>query len=474
MKFCNRPFDSMYILPSGECRVCGWTTPISVLGNLAEEELEDIWNSESARKIREAIKEGNFEYCMKTSCPFLENDSLPEITEADMEKMTARPLPTRFNVACDFICNHSCPSCRSEVFVPDEEYKRKVNVILGKLLPYLNRKDTESVSTDGCGDCFASPYIMNMLENLQPENDSCEIHLETNGALFDEKHWERICQLAKYKLDVVITPNSFVKTTFEYLNGGHNTYDAVIHNLGFIRDLKHAGSVSHMSISIVVQERNFWELPSFAKRCIEEFDADEVIVKPIYHWFRMKEDDYWFKDVLNPLHPYHKEYLRMLEAPELKHPKVYFWGSHNLHESRRHPAYLYKEHMEITGRLLGNSAAAQLLEGHLEKMGIRSLYIYGDVDLANVFYHVLGGQTNIRIKGFMAKEVTSAERCGQKILCFCDYEPDDTDAILVLNYNYMEKIVRDFHFIGYKGKLLTAQELMECIPMQSCVECGCK
>ena len=461
MKFCKLPFESLYILPNGNCRVCGWTD--AVLGNLEEEDLETIWHSKGTLILQEAMRKGNFEYCRNVSCPYLENDSLPEMSEEEAMQYPVQSLPINFNVACDYICNHSCPSCRSEVFVPNEQYQQRISTMIEKLLPYLNRKETEYVATDGCGDCFASPHIMNMLEKLHPENQGCVISLETNGALLDEKHWERISHLGKYYTRVTVTPNSFTRSTFKYLNGGHDTYDQVIHNLGFMRELKHKGEINEIAISIVIQERNFFELPEFANRCMEEFDANRVIVKPLYKWFRLSDEDYWFKDVLNPMHPYHKEFLSMLENPILKDPRVYFWGGEHMHESRPHPAFLYKEHMEITRRLLDGGAGK--LEKFMEKMGIHSVYLYGDVDLATIFYKVLEN-SNIDIRGFLARDVISKDgRCGQRIQCLCDYDVDDVDAILVMNYNWIKRIKSDLHFIGFHGKILTAKELIECFPV---------
>lgn len=458
IKFCERPFQSIHLDPNGGCRLCAWTN--ANLGDLTKEDLETVWKSENANKIREAVKQGNYEFCRKTSCPFLENDSLPEISEEDAEKIVPEELPIEYSVACDFICNHSCPSCRNDIFRPDEEYKVRLQKILGKILPYLNRKETTKILTDGNGDCFASPYIMNMLEHLHPENEACQIAFETNGALLDEVHWERIKHLARYDVHITVTPNSFIRSTFTYLNGGHDSYDDVMRNLAFLRSLREKGDVNWIRISIVLQERNFWEFPEFARRCLEEFAADEVVAKPLYRWFMLSQEDYWFKDVLNPRHPYHKEYLEMLDHPVLKDPRIFYWGAHNLHTEREHPAYLYKEHMRIVEMLLDRQDVAQALQKCLHEKGVSTLYIYGDMELASVLYRVLS-KTDIELKGFMARDIVKGERCGQKVKCLHDYEPQDADAVLVLNDAYMEEITRDFHFQGFYGRLLPINELIE-------------
>lgn len=240
--------------------------------------------------------------------------------------------PDEFNCAIDFTCNHSCPSCRSKIFVPDEQYRKNMNTIVDKLLPYLCK--ARFVAADGQGDCFASPFVMRFLENVKPQNPEFHMTLETNGVLFDEKHWNRIAHLGKYPLRIVVTPNSFERATYKYLSGGHDDLEKLLRNLTFIKGLREQGQINDFAISIVVQDRNFRELPAFVQRCIDEFCVDSVSVKPIYKWFKLTERDYMSKDILNPFHPYFEEYQDVLEDPRLKHPKVFWWGAKNTHPAK--------------------------------------------------------------------------------------------------------------------------------------------
>ena len=456
MKFCSRPFKFIHLDPNGGCRLCAWTD-ISI-GDLTKKSVEEVWNSEEAEKVREAIRNGNYEYCRKTSCPFLENDSLPEVDEKDAKNYEAEPIPTQYSVACDFTCNHKCPSCRNEIFKPNDEYKNNLEIILNKILPYLNSDSTEKILTDGNGDCFASPYIMKMLENLHPKNEECHIIFETNGAFLDEEHWKRIKHLEKYWLQVTVTPNSFIKSTFEYLNGGVHSYEQVMKNLIFIRDLRSTGILNWVKISIVLQEKNFWEFPEFAKKCLDDFKADEVVAKPLYKWFMLSEDDYWFKDVLNPLHPYHKEYLKMLENPILKDERIFYWGANNLHEPRRHPAYFYEEQNKIIRYILDDGT--QNFKENIQQKGITDVYLYGDNTLTVVFYKKLH-EMNINIKGILVRDKKNKKCCGVEVQCLKDYTPSQNDTIIVMNYNYIRQIVRDLHFKGFTGRIINAKELTD-------------
>ena len=128
MKYCKRVFEGLYCMPGGDVSLCSWTD--AVIGNIFEENLEHIWNSELAEKVRISIKDGSFRYCRKTSCPYLENDTLPEISTEELIAQTSEPWPTDFNLANSIICNHSCPSCRDKILNVDQGYLEKLKEYL--------------------------------------------------------------------------------------------------------------------------------------------------------------------------------------------------------------------------------------------------------------------------------------------------------------------------------------------------------
>lgn len=459
MKFCNNPFKKVHLDPGGGVRVCSWTD--ESIGNVLKEDFKEIWHGEKANKIRESIMDGSYKYCRAISCPYLENDSLPDIDGEELEReKIPTEVPVSYSVACDFTCNHSCPSCRDEVFCGSKEYKENLEKELDIILPYLQK--AENIVTCGNGDIFSSKQMMDMLEKLKPENKDCKIQFETNGALFDEKRWDRIKHLGEYELLVTITPNSFEEHTFKYLNGGHDSLKEVLHNLAFIKELKSKGMVNEIEISMVMQDRNFWELPDFARRCIEEFDADRVVVKPLYKWFNLSEDNYWHKDVLNPLHPYHAEYLEMIKDPYLQNnDKVFFWGANNLHPAQKHPAYRYKEQLDIISRLVDCKNLNVRLKKYFENLNVSKLYIYGDMEISSIIYNILSEA--IEIEAFIARDIKRKQICGLDVISVCDYTCKPDDVILVLNYPFFANIKRDFDFAGFTGRLIRLDDLVDTV-----------
>ena len=66
----------------------------------------------------------------------------------------------------------------------------------------------------------------------------------------------------------------------------------------------------------------------------------------------MTEEEFWFKNVANPLHPYHHYYAELRDSEIMKHPKVYDWGVMNEEPPQKHPAYRYQEIAEKLSQLL--------------------------------------------------------------------------------------------------------------------------
>jgi len=455
-KYCNRPYEHVHLDPNGDVRMCSWMDV--KIGNLLDSDLDSIWNGHEAGEIRKSIEDGSYRYCRTMSCPYLENESLPELTEAEFEvAAVVSPSPVSFNVACDFTCNHSCPSCRSHIFVGDETYKRNLDRILSKVEPCMGK--IKNISACGNGDVFASQRMLRFLEKLHPEDPDCKISIETNGALFNEVNWNRIRHLGNYEFSVAVTPNSFEKTTFRYLNGGHDTYEKVMENLKFIRSLKDQGYVKKYEISMVLQDRNFWELPEFVEKCIKLYDADMITVKPLYHWFGLSEEMFWFKDVLNPLHPYHKEYLEMMKSPVLDDPRVFFWGGRNLHPGALHPAYRYQEYLDIVNRISVMEDFQEWVRRYFEKRNVSGLYLYGDMELSAFICEQL--KEAVPVKGIVARDICHENICGYKVMQFREFDMRKPEWVMVLNYRYFDQVQRDFQFQSFEGTLISLKDFLE-------------
>ena len=339
MKYCSRFYDYLYIDDNfGNVCLCQWLeSPHASIGSLMTDDILSIYNSDHANQLRKTMDDQSFKYCRVEACPYLPNNELEEITLVEYEsRKKEHYYPTTINMAYDFVCNQSCETCRSTVFTPPRDYAEQVNTIGEKLAPFLNT--AKRITASGHGDPFASKYMMAVLENLHPINPDLTILLETNGVFFDKEHWERIKHLAMFSLEIVLTSNSFDEFTYNHISRGGN-FSKLMKNLEFGSQLRKNNEIKVFRHSFVLQDRNFRELPEFIKRSFDDYAFDSVVIKPVYQWGTMNEHVYWFKDVLNPLHPYHQEYLEIIRDPLLSDPRVYNFGGNTVHEARPYPAH---------------------------------------------------------------------------------------------------------------------------------------
>lgn len=456
MKYCELPFKGLYVYPNGDVRVCGWT--YECIGNILEEDLDSIWHGEKAEKVRDSIRNGSFSCCNKVACRICANNSFEEITEEEMKiRAIATDKPKIINCAIDYTCNHKCPSCRHEIFIGNKKYNDDINKIAENLLPILNQ--AEKVSTNGNGDLFASTCLMEMLKKIQPTNNNFEMSIETNGVLCTERNWEKIKHLSDYDLQITVTPNSFDRQTYKYLSGGCDNLDKLINNLYFIKKLRKENKIKKFNISIVVQDTNYKELPSFVERCLNDFECDKVVIKPIYYWFALTPEEYWFKDILNPKHPYFEDYMEVLEAPILKDERVYFWGAHDIHKAKEHPAYDYKRYFDVFVNILKQDNPEKALENALIQKGHAEVAIYGTNDMAQMMYGLLK-KTNIKVTAFIDRDAKVDSFCGMPVTTFKEFKSDMTDVILVSNFAYLTNVTRDLRFRDYQGEIIPFNEIL--------------
>lgn len=337
MKFCHRMYEYLYLDHyDGQIAICPWMQPENAcIGNLKTDEISEAYNSEHANYLRSTMDDQSFKHCRPEACPYLQNNNLEEITEEEYNRRKKEfYYPTIINLAYDYVCNQNCETCRETVFLPPKNYAEKMHVISEKIAPCLER--AQMITASGHGDPFASKYMMDVLTNLLPTNPDLKLLLETNGVFFDEEHWGRIKHLGEFHIELVVTTNSFNEFTYRHISRGGN-YEKMLKNLDFMTKLRKEGKIKKLAHSFVIQDRNFREIPEFIRRSFENYAFDTVVLKPVYQWGTMKEEVFWFKDVLNPLHPYHQEYLEIMQDPILKDPRVFHFGGDTVHAARPYP-----------------------------------------------------------------------------------------------------------------------------------------
>lgn len=322
-KLCKRGRDFIQIYNvDGDVRICGWKSD-GFIGNLKENTLPELYHEKAARKVRERLIKQDYSKCLVDGCPYLMTD---EINDFQTELGELPEYPEELYLAFENDCNYRCKSCTVHNLLKGktkEELERNYDIIeerIREAMPYVKR-----ISANGHGELFTSKRTLKLLSEWSPKApvEECSVVLETNGSLFDEEHWRQIENLGQYDLWVGFTVMSFDELIYQYLSGVKYPIEKIESNLRFVKSLREKGIVNTFEIATVVMADNFRTLPEFAHRCIEEFGADYVRLRPYDNWGGQNEMEEFFMNIRNPKHPYHSEFKEVMKHPSLSHPKVH-------------------------------------------------------------------------------------------------------------------------------------------------------
>lgn len=458
-KICERALNWIQIIDhKGTVRLCSWLNDNNI-GSLACQNMKEIYHGEHANKLRQKIMNEDYSLCNVDACPYL---AMGDIENHMVEIDEIPEYPQELYLAYENVCNYHCMSCtvhdimlknRSEDL---ESGYDKIEAELKKALPYVKR-----LGANGCGELFVSKRILKLLSEWKPlaPAEEISVSLETNGALFDEEHWKQIENLGKYHLSVAITVMSFEEPAYQLLSGTKLPISQIEKNLHFVKRLREQGIVNYFEIATVVQERNFRTVPEFARRCVEEFGADYVRLRPYAPWGSQEPEVEWFMDIRNPRHPYYNEYKEMKKDEIFKHPRVHDWsGGLDTVNVTGFPYKLSYFKEQIVTEILS----------HTDEM-IRRMEEF--TDGSPIAVYGLGIVGKILVEQFCKKGMKPAYILDKYKPCcqFNDvgvYDLQETEAldkevhILVTPLMKLEEITNDLDELGYKANLMPIENLL--------------
>lgn len=335
--FCSKPFEWFEISRSteeGQAFLCCPSWLDKPVGNLLRQSVAETWNSPEAADVRRSILDGSFEYCNAARCPYLQTRSGPVqpvsavsdplMRKAIDEQLTILPWgPVNVIASYDRSCNLSCPSCRTRLIMENDQEDR-ILTIQGKLNDEA-LKEARVLYITGSGDPFGSPYFRKWLQTMKrsdmPRLET--IHLHTNGLLWTRRVWETIppeiralVRWADISIDAA-TPATYA------VNRRGGEFGRLLENLAFISsELRPAGPLEWLGMSMVVQENNFAEMIPFIEMG-KRFRVDTVYFHQLVNWGTFTDQEFADRAIHLPGHPRHREFLEVLRDPVFGDPIVY-------------------------------------------------------------------------------------------------------------------------------------------------------
>jgi radical SAM protein with 4Fe4S-binding SPASM domain len=223
---CYAPFSSLYFTPIGEVKAC-CKTPY-VLGNIASERLDDIWNGKRAMAMRQALRN----YRFQAGCHFCEWQ-IDSGRYQGSHTMVFEPLPIddpearwprQLEFAISNLCNYECIMCYGELSSRIRANRERLPPLpmvygdqffldLRKYLPHLVTAKWHG------GEPFLAPENYRIWDMMIEDGMVPEFHaaVTTNASTYNAKV-ERV--LAKLPFDITISIDGITKETLETVRIG--------------------------------------------------------------------------------------------------------------------------------------------------------------------------------------------------------------------------------------------------------------
>tara|TARA_B100001564_G_scaffold357296_1_gene373222 strand:+ start:2326 stop:3369 length:1044 start_codon:yes stop_codon:yes gene_type:complete len=325
---CTVPFGYSEVFQDKHYLCCPGWLPESVYetGNMKTD-----FFSDKANEIRESIIDGSYKYCSETQCPHLSNIKqgkqidgrfLPK-TDHNIETLRNKNTFHNINLCFDESCNYKCPSCRLDFInfkgKEVETVEEKLLQVENELAPTLTK-----MTLTGGGDPFFSNSFRKFLLRFEPRKFPLlqNIHILTNGSLWTESLWNKLHKIHPYVKTCEISIDAATKHTYENEVRLGGVWEKLLNNLQFITTIT---TIRSFTFSFVTQDTNFREMLMFCQLFNSSHNLKDkkytIFFNHITNWGTFSKEEYKTKDISNPEHPDHEEFLEMLNKVH-KQPNV--------------------------------------------------------------------------------------------------------------------------------------------------------
>jgi len=353
--FCVAPFRSADFLVSGEVWQCcngGWSEEekrwvnawilTGPSGNVLKNKWKDIWNGDTAKKLRQSMHDGDMKYCDQNECQFLhrwntekidetiyDNGYFPIYDESTIhklwdakeinptggekykqivkDKMVELPWgPETIIFSHDRSCNLKCPSCRTD-FIQSKGNDLKRAQQIQEIILQEAMNDAHELYITGSGDGFGGEFWRNLLKSISMEKypNTKNLHLHTNGVGWTKKIWNQLKNLHKIpRITTEISIDAATEDTYHQIRVG-GIWKVLQKNLKFI--FTEIPNLEFIRLTFVVQNNNYFEMSRFVEMAdyYQKLNGMKTTVsfQHINNWGTFSNSEFMIKSVANQNHP---------------------------------------------------------------------------------------------------------------------------------------------------------------------------
>tara|TARA_B100001778_G_scaffold332742_1_gene339702 strand:- start:2050 stop:3243 length:1194 start_codon:yes stop_codon:yes gene_type:complete len=334
-KYCNKLFTWLEVDMHGRCWMCCPSWLPYPIGNILEEDIEDIWNGPKAQELRKQIFTGEWNYCQTAFCPLIQGESLRDIKdllaghtlleherEALITKsLVSKELPIYINFSNDESCNLRCPSCRTTKLLytegPMYDKRKAINdrIVEAFLTTPTDRKF--GIFVTGSGDPWASKIFRDMLYNINGEDfPNLRVSMQTNGVMYTPKLWKRIHKIHNNLGDCRISFDAATKETYEGKTRLNGDWELLLNNCKHLDSKRLEFPDFRIFYDYVVQHDNYKEMKAYVELIYDMYpNRQEICFSMVSDWGTWSPEMYNQKCIWKADHPEHQEFLECLKDP---------------------------------------------------------------------------------------------------------------------------------------------------------------
>ncbi|WP_164848323.1 twitch domain-containing radical SAM protein [Halobacteriovorax sp. HLS] len=218
-KFCILPFVQLEIQPNGNIFVCCHSNTPEILGNLHEENLEEIWNGPKVKAFQDKFLSGKYDQISHCKdCFYYEQHNMESwrtkenknwakyLEEINSGKEVKLKFPKSLSIRISNLCNFSCRSCKpststawfadAKFLNPKGNYKKlnctpADNPLSKQLAPYWS--EIEHLYFAGGEPLLEKDHYL-IIDEVIKYNKSIMINYDTNFSILEFGKWNVLDQ----------------------------------------------------------------------------------------------------------------------------------------------------------------------------------------------------------------------------------------------------------------------------------------
>lgn len=314
---CLLPFKNIQVSSrfSVHCCCSDWGSDI---GNLENNTLEEVWNSNSMKIFRLSIINRTYSFCNSYNCVHMIMD--PKPTTERMPIIKTDKYPQRLEIGIDRTCNLYCESCRKDICVEQGKKRELIEKIKNQIIESGWLDNVDRLLLGGQGEVFFSQIYRDIMYKNAMNRKTLD--LRTNGVLINGDELDKLEEIYN-ELSIIVSIDAATKDTYKKLRRSkdENAWDKLQVNLQELSKRRKNNKLSFFQINMCVQMDNYLEMIEFIRMGIE-LGVDKVYLTPIRNWGTYTDDRFKEVEIFDKKKKLKSQIAEVLKDPIFENPVV--------------------------------------------------------------------------------------------------------------------------------------------------------